>query len=137
MIEIRHITLANAGLLGNVADDVFDLPVDPERLVRYAAAPGHLMLVALDGNLVVGQASAVIHYHPDKPTELYIDELGVSPRWQRRGIGRQLLDALLKIGRTEGCEEVWVGTEPENVAANTLYGRWAQGETFVMYVWDA
>ncbi len=137
MIEIRHITAANAGLLGNVAEDVFDLPIDPERLVRYATASGHLMLVALDGDLVVGQAAAVIHYHPDKPTELYIDELGVSPRWQRRGIGRQLLDALLKIGRTEGCEEVWVGTEPDNVAAKTLYGRRAQGEPFLMYVWDA
>jgi ribosomal protein S18 acetylase RimI-like enzyme len=137
MIEIREVTAANMGLLGNVAADVFDHAIDQARLARYVSAPGHIMLVALDGELVVGQCAAVIHYHPDKPTELYIDELGVSPHWQRQGIGRKLLVAILEIGDQSGCEEVWVGTEPHNDAANALYGRWATGEPFLMYVWQA
>ena len=79
---------------------------------------------------------AVIHYHPDKPTELYIDELGVSPAWQRQGIGHRLLEAMLELGKAQGCEEVWVGTEPENDAANALYRRYATGELVRMYVWE-
>lgn len=137
MIEIRQVTSATADLLRDVAAEVFDEPVDPARLARYVAAQGHLMLVALDGALVVGQVAAVIHHHPDKPTELYIDELGVSPAWQRQGIARRLMDAMLALGRNAGCEEVWVGTELDNAAANALYRRWAQGEPFLMYVWDA
>jgi ribosomal protein S18 acetylase RimI-like enzyme len=137
MIEIRQLTPASTGLLSNVAVDVFDHAIDQARLTRYAAAPGHIMLVALDGALVVGQCAAVIHWHPDKPTELYIDELGVSPGWQRQGIGRQLLEAMLAMAGDLGCEEVWVGTEPHNEAANALYRRWAIGEPFLMYVWDA
>ena len=136
MVEIRPVTSASLELLGNVADEVFDEPVDPVRVARYAAAPGHFMLVALEGEQVIGQIAAVIHYHPDKPTELYIDELGVTPSSQRQGIGRSLLQAMLKIGREQGCEEVWVGTEPDNFPANRLYERYAQGEPFLMYVWN-
>jgi aminoglycoside 6'-N-acetyltransferase I len=137
MIEIRQVSAENAGLLGKLAEEVFDEPIDPVRLARYVAAPGHLMLVALDGELVVGQIMAVIHYHPDKPTELYIDELGIAPPWQRRGIGRRLLEAMLAMGRAQGCEEVWVGTEPGNEAARGLYGQFAEGAPFLMYLWDA
>ena len=137
MIEIRRVTALSADLLHYLAEDVFDLPVDPVRLTRYACAPGHLMLVALGGGQVVGQIAAVVHYHPDKPTELYIDELGVSPAWHRQGIGRRLLDAMLELGRAQGCEEVWVGTDPDNTAAKALYGRRANGVPFLMYVWNA
>ena len=49
MIDIRLVTPDSADLLHNVAAEVFDLPVDPQRLARYAAAPGHMMLLALDG----------------------------------------------------------------------------------------
>jgi ribosomal protein S18 acetylase RimI-like enzyme len=137
MIEIRQVSVDNSGLLGHLAKDVFDEPIDPARLARYVAAPGHLMLVALEGELVVGQVMAVIHYHPDKPTELYIDELGVAPAWQRRGIGRRLMEAMLALGRARGCEEVWVGTEPDNDAARALYGQFAEAAPFLMYLWDA
>ena len=136
MIEIRRVTPATMDVLDNVAAEVFDGPVDPRRLAVYAGAPGHLMLVAMDGALVVGQIAAVIHYHPDKPTELYIDELGVSPGWQRQGIGRRLMEAMLELGRAAGCEETWVGTEPDNMPARALYDRRAEGVPFVMYVWD-
>jgi ribosomal protein S18 acetylase RimI-like enzyme len=136
MIEIRQVTPTSADLLHRLADEVFDEPIDPARLARYASAPGHMMLVALDGGLVVGQIAAVVHYHPDKPTELYIDELGVSPAWQRQGIGRRLLGAMLELGRAQGCEEVWVGTEPDNAAAKALYGNHANGVPFLMYVWE-
>src|SRR5262245_22052320 len=109
MIDIRRVTAENAALLGRVAADVFDLPIDPQRLARYAAASGHLMLVAIEGDLVVGQCAAVIHHHPDKPSELYIDEVGVSPAWQRQGIARRMLEVMLELGKAEGAEEVWVG----------------------------
>src|SRR5262245_57478217 len=98
MIEIRRITRASIALLETIAADVFDLPVDPARLAKYVDAPGHFMLVAMDGRQVVGQIAAVMHHHPDKPTELYLDEIGVSPAWQRQGIARRMLDAMQELG---------------------------------------
>jgi ribosomal protein S18 acetylase RimI-like enzyme len=55
------------------------------------------MIVALAGNEVVGQCAAVIHRHPDKATELYIDEVGVTPAFTRRGIARRMLDAMFAL----------------------------------------
>jgi ribosomal protein S18 acetylase RimI-like enzyme len=133
-IEIKRLTAGDAAILDRVADEVFDEPVDPRRLAAYLAEPGHLMLVALAGLEVVGQCAAVIHRHPDKPTELYIDEVGVTPALQRRGIARTMLDAMLVLGKTMGCEEAWVGTEPDNQPARGLYeSHGVAAEPFVMY----
>ncbi len=136
-IEFRRVTQADAGLFGRIAADVFDEPIRPDRLAAYLAEPGHHMIVALQDGEIVAQAAAAIHRHPDKATELYIDEVGVTPALQRQGIARKLLDELFALGRELGCEEAWVGTEVENVAAKRLYeSRGAAGEAFVMYLYD-
>src|SRR5690606_27644387 len=81
----RRMTSAAARRLSNIALDVFDEPVDPARLSAYLAAPGHLMVLAFDGDLVVGQCTGVVHHHPDKATELYVDEVGTDTAYLRRG----------------------------------------------------
>jgi ribosomal protein S18 acetylase RimI-like enzyme len=97
-IRIRRLTFDDAAILHRVAVDVFDEPVNAKRLAAYLAEPGHLMIVALAGDEVVAQCAAVIHRHPDKPTELYIDEIGVAPTFRRQGIARQLLDEMFALG---------------------------------------
>ena len=136
-VRIRQLTLDDAAILHRVAVDVFDEPVNSKRLAAYLAEPGHLMIVALAGDEVVAQCAAVIHRHPDKPTELYIDEVGVAPAFQRQGIARQLLDEMFALGKALGCEEAWVGTEHDNHPARRLYAsRGAEAEPFVMYVFQ-
>src|SRR3954464_3449493 len=131
-IEIRQVKPGDVALFDRVAGAVFDEPVDPGRLAAYLAEPGHHMLVALHAGEVVAQVAAVIHRHPDKATELYIDEVGVTPALQRRGIARAMLDEMLSMGRSLGCEEAWVGTEPHNLAARGLYERYCtEAEPFV------
>lgn len=121
MVEIVRMAPDNVVLLDRVTDDVFDLPVDPARREAWLAAPGHHMILAVADGTVVGMIAAMIHRHVDKPTELYIDEVGVDARWQRQGIGRRLFAAMLEWGRELGCAEAWVGTEADNVAARRLY----------------
>ena len=104
-VEIRHLSAGDAALLARVADDVFDAPVDPARLAAYLSEPGHHMLVAIDNGIVVGQTAAVVHRHPDKPTELYIDEVGVAAGYRRQGIARRMLETMLELGKAIGCEE--------------------------------
>ena len=136
-VEIRRLTPGDAALLDRVAPDVFDEAVDSERLAAYLAEPGHFMFVAVQDGEVVAQAAAIMHRHPDKGTELYIDEVGVTPRLQRRGIARKLLDEMLALGRTLGCAEAWVGTEPDNLPARGLYESCgACAQPFVMYVYQ-
>lgn len=135
-MEIIRLEAGDDALVMKVAEDVFDEPVRPDRLAAYLAEPGHFMIVALADGVVVGQCAAVIHRHPDKVSELYVDEVGVSPAFRRQGIARKMLDAMFAIGREQGCEEAWVGTEPDNLAARALYeSRDSVAEPFVMYVY--
>ncbi|MES0049553.1 MULTISPECIES: GNAT family N-acetyltransferase [unclassified Mesorhizobium] len=139
-VEIRRLYPGDDALVKRIAEDVFDEPVRADRLAAYLASPGHLMIVALADGVVVGQCAAIIHRHPDKVTELYIDEVGVSPAFQRHGIARKMLDAMFALGREQGCGEVWVGTEPDNVPARALYESRKEvhgpAESFVMYVYE-
>ena len=71
---------------------------------------------------LVGMASARIELKPyDYMKWLYIDEVDTCASHRRKGIGRALMQRLLEIARDADCEEVWLGTESTNVAANALY----------------
>ena len=60
--------------------------------------------------------------HPDKPApELWINEVGVAPGAQGRGVGKALLAEVLRTGREAGCAEAWVLTDRANAAAMHLY----------------
>jgi len=136
-IEYRRILPGDARLFERVAADVFDEPVDPARLAAYLAEPGHHLMVAIHAGEIVAQVAAIVHRHPDKATELYIDEVGVTPALQRRGIAREILDRMFEFGRSLGCEEAWLGTELDNFPARRLYeSRGAGAEAFVMYVYE-
>jgi ribosomal protein S18 acetylase RimI-like enzyme len=119
--EIRLLGSGDAEVLDRVADDVFDGPVSSEWAREFLNDRRHHLVVALDGATVVGFASAVHYLHPDKPSELWINEVGVAPTHHRRGIGRQLLDALFAHGRSLGCRQAWVLTEEDNDAGRGLY----------------
>ena len=135
--EIIRFGPADAALLDKVALDVFDEDIDPQRLAAYLTMPGNLMVLAVANGEVVGQTRGVIHRHPDLPTELYIDNLGVTPNRRREGIATRLLDDLVAWSREMGCEEAWVGTELDNEAARTLYERrGSEAETFVLYFYE-
>jgi ribosomal protein S18 acetylase RimI-like enzyme len=136
-IEIRRLLAGDGAVLERVAEGVFDEPLDPKQIAAYLAAPGHHLIVAIRDGEVVGQVAAVVHRHPDKPTELYIDEVGVAPAHQRQGIAQKMLAAMFAHGRSLGCDQAWVGTENDNVAARRLYESFGvPGEPFVMYLYD-
>jgi aminoglycoside 6'-N-acetyltransferase I len=133
--EIRRIGPGDEALLTRVAGDVFDEAIDPVRLSAFLAEPRHLMVLAIaDDGLVVGQARAIIHLSPDEPDGLYIDNMGVDPAFQRRGLGGRLLDELLAWGRERGCAFAWLATETDNLPARALYdSRGAQAQAMVFY----
>jgi aminoglycoside 6'-N-acetyltransferase I len=135
-VEIRLLGPGDGGVLARVAPDVFDHEVDPRWAGRFLADPRHHLAVALDGGEVVGMVSALDYVHPDKAPQLWINEVSVAPTHRRRGLGRRLLQAMLAHGRSLGCTEAWLGTEPDNTPARRLYeGAGARAEEFVLYAW--
>lgn len=124
----------NASTLDNVAPGVFDHAIDTARLATYLANPCNWMVLALHGNLVVGMCMAVVHHHPDKDTELFLDEIGTGDDWRRRGIAKSLMQRMFDRADDERIEEIWLGTEPDNIPARGLYeGTGAKGEPALIY----
>jgi len=105
----------------HIAEGVFDADLSAASLQSFLNDQRHHILVAKDGETIIGFISAVDCVHPDKARELWINEVGVARAWRGQGIGKRLLSMMLDHGRKLGCAEAWVLTEPENEAANALY----------------
>jgi GNAT superfamily N-acetyltransferase len=126
-----------------LAADVFDDPADAAATARFlgtpeAPDPRNILVLARMGGRVVGFASGTVLDHPDKPRNLFVQELGVNEEVLRRGIARALLAALRAEGRMQGCKVTWVLTEHGNLPARVTYAGTDAEETtgVVMYGWD-
>ena len=120
--------------MGNVADDLFDAPVDPSKLAAFLKDANHWLIVAILEGRVIGKCTAMVHLRPDKENELYLDEIDVIPSLRRKGIAKMLLDKTLELADKRGCEECWLGTEKDNIAATKLYeSNGAMSEEFLLY----
>lgn len=53
--------------------------------------------------------------------EAHFTNIAVHPQRQRRGLGRQLLAALLDLARAQGCLSATLEVRPSNLAARALY----------------
>jgi ribosomal protein S18 acetylase RimI-like enzyme len=129
-IDIRILRAGDEAILAKVGPEVFDDPVDTEATRRFLADPGHHLAVAIDAGTVVGFASAVHYFHPDKSApEMWINEVGVATTHRERGLGKQILDELLREARALGCSEAWVLTDRSNRPALRLYASMGGTET--------
>lgn len=121
MITTRLLESHDLDLLIHVAPGVFDNDVDPRLAAEFLADPRHHLAVAIENDRVIGFASAVHYIHPDKPAELWINEVGVAEEYHGRGIGKAIVKTMLAHARSLGCATAWVLTERSNQAAMRLY----------------
>lgn len=120
-VTIRLLNENDESALRDVADGVFDLPVRDDLLAAYLRDPRlHIAIAEADGP-VVGMCSGISYFHPDKPAEFFLNELGVSPAFRRRGIGRKLMQTMIEHAKAIGSRAVWLATELDNDEANGLY----------------
>ena len=136
-VQIRRLgadDLAEALTIGHLLDG----PVRDDATRRFLASPTNHLLVAFENGRPAGFITGVELTHPDKGTEMFLYELGVDEAFRRQGIGRQLTEALATLAHERGCYGMWVGTEPDNLAALATYR--SAGATssnpFVGFTWD-
>ncbi len=115
------IDTGNAALLDTIEDGVFDAPVRGDFLAQCLANPNQFLIVAIADGRVIGKALAYVFHFPDKPSEIYVEEIDVAKKWRRQGIASALLDAVGAEGKTRGIAEFWLVTEKDNKPARKLY----------------
>jgi aminoglycoside 3-N-acetyltransferase I len=107
--------------------DLFDDRPDPGATARFLASPGHHLLFAYDdppgAGRPIGFVSGVELIHPDKGTEMYLNELGVADAARGRGVATRLVQALAALAVERGCYGMWEASDPDNAAALATYRR--------------
>jgi ribosomal protein S18 acetylase RimI-like enzyme len=119
--EIKILHSGDQALLDNVAAEVFDNALTPQLVSEFLGDERHHLVVAVDGGQVIGFVSGVHYVHPDKPSEMWINEVGVAPGHQGQGVGKAMMQELLQHARRLGCREAWVLTDRDNHPAMRLY----------------
>lgn len=88
----------------------------------YLADLRNVLLFAFEGSEPLGflRATELLQLS-SRRKQMFLYEIGVDEDFRRHGIGKALINTLLKDCRERGFEEVFVFTDPANVAAVALY----------------
>ncbi len=83
--------------------------------------------------------TATLNLHPeDRASDLFIDELAVTPSAQRRGVATRLMRDAFALASELGCAQTWVTTEADNDVARAFYeSLGVRPRDVVMYEFDA
>jgi aminoglycoside 6'-N-acetyltransferase I len=116
---------------------------DVDSLSEYLNTPDNVFVacyaVTDPVRTLMGFASSRFQLKPyDRERWLYVDEVDVCVNQRRKGAGKAIMTTLINIARENDCAEVWLGTEPDNDAANALYRslRPDEVEQFVGYTFE-
>jgi len=112
-----------------------DAAVMPETIMRDGIGPHPWIrfLVAEDADGLQGYAALLpLAKIVDGVRGIDINHMYVAEGLRGRGVGRQLVDAAADVGRELGCSYLFIGTAPDNIAAQNAYlacgfARWADG----------
>lgn len=135
-IQIHFINETNIHLLDNVLDDVFDYPIQSDYLTPFLTSPTHHLVIAInEAQEVIGFVSFVDLFHPDKATQVFVNELSVHEDYQRHGIGSRLMNHVFEYAN-DHAYYVWVATEMENTGADAFYQQLSPNSRQDSYFYD-
>ena len=99
-----------------------DLEAELRQVREYVGR--HLALVAEENGTPAGFALAKL----ETPRICFLSDLYISPPWRSRGLGRDLVSAVVRWGEERGAEVVTLEVLASNAAARTFYHRLGFGE---------
>ncbi|HAX78875.1 MAG TPA: hypothetical protein DCY88_24365 [Cyanobacteria bacterium UBA11372] len=119
----------------------WDTAPSQETIVKFLSNYQNILLSAELDNAPVGQLIGYILERWDKNEPmLFLYSIDVAENYQRRGIGKALIEAVRKLGRIEGCSEAFVLTNESNLPAMQLYqstgGKRSNPDDVVMFEYD-
>jgi ribosomal-protein-alanine N-acetyltransferase len=102
-----------------IEDDLFGAEKWSAAMFWNELAQRHFYLVALDGTELLGYAGLSV-----AEGEAWVQNIAVRRTAQRRGVGRELLEALLAEADRRGAKQVLLEVAVDNAPAQHLYARY-------------
>jgi GNAT superfamily N-acetyltransferase len=99
------------------------LPGDYVGKMKRVFAGGGRMLIAADGETVVGVAVWRVHENTFNGVQMYVDDLVTDETKRSTGVGHALMEALQKKAREIGCESYTLDSGTHRQQAHKFYFR--------------
>lgn len=98
--------------------------MDETAIADFLRDPTHYLLLALEGQRVIGSLVGYSLQHPHRcDPQFLLYEIDVRPERRNRGVGTALVERFIAQARAVGAFEVWVLTNESNRAATAMYSR--------------
>jgi ribosomal protein S18 acetylase RimI-like enzyme len=107
----------------------FKWPTHEEALASFRELLGRdnsRAFIAYEDDVAIGYLLVSTYEHPADALRLArrfldIDQISVEPNWQRRGVGRELMNAALQYARETGISDIELSTWAFNSAAQAFF----------------
>ena len=111
----RRMTAADLDTVVAIEDAIYPYPWTRGNFSDALAAGYHCWMVERGGQPVGYTVVMIV------AGETHLLNLSVAGAWQRRGLGRELLNFVLKLARDTGAGKILLEVRPSNRAATALY----------------
>ncbi|MEW6042772.1 MAG: GNAT family N-acetyltransferase [Thermoproteota archaeon] len=106
-----------------------------KQIAHYIREPDKKILVALLDSEIVGLVSMVFLQRLNQTKlEMYIPELVVAKKFHRRGIGKSLIDACIKIAEKKNCYRIRLESGYQRKTAHIFYKKLGFEQHALTYV---
>jgi aminoglycoside 3-N-acetyltransferase I len=119
--EDRELARATFALMATVFDEEHTPLSDPylDRLLQ--KSDFWAFAATCDGGVVGGMTAHILMMTAFEGSEIFLYDIAVSPTYQRRGVGRALIDALRKEATRLGVSTMFVPADDEDTGAIEFY----------------
>lgn len=115
VVTYRRMTVADLDTVIAIENEVYTYPWTLGNF-NDALRAGYHCWVMERGGEIVGYSVIMI-----ATGEAHLLNLSIAANWQRRGLGREMLDFLLKLARDFSAHKVFLEVRPSNIAGRNLY----------------
>ncbi len=111
----RHMTGADLDAVVAIEETIYPHPWTRGNFSDSLAAGYHCWIAECGGEMAGYTVVTVA------AGEAHLLNLSVAGSWQRRGIGREMLNFVLRLARESGAARIFLEVRPSNRAARSLY----------------
>ncbi len=123
--RLNHNEVSAFKSLVEIFKDVFEIRdsiPNNEHLSKLLKNPDFFVFVVKEEQRVIGGLTIyVLHSYYTAKSEAYIYDVGITPEFQGRGLGKLLIEEVCKYCKNSGFENVYVEAECDDIDAVSFY----------------